>query len=156
MNQETHITFEFDEHTGLYWPGDIISGQYFVESATPQEIKALELSVLWHTVGKGDEDIAVHYFQRETVDERGMMDLVRPRRFTTELPNSPLSYDGLIVKICWSVRVRVFLWKGKDVVTEQPFQLGFLPRPTLPKKAEEETGKSESVTDENGKDKQHS
>lgn len=130
MNSETQVTFEFDEHAGLYWPGEEISGHYFVEAPSPREVKALELSVLWHTLGKGDEDLAVHYFQRETVDEQGLIDLVKPRRFATTLPNSPLSYDGLIVKICWCVRVRVFMRRGRDVVSEQPFQLGFLPRPT--------------------------
>jgi hypothetical protein len=131
VSQETHITFEFDEHAGLYWPGETISGQYFVETPTPQELKAIELSVLWFTMGKGDEDLAVHYFQRETVDDQGLIDLIKPRRFATELPNSPLSYDGIIVKICWCVRVRVFLRRGRDVVAEQPFQFGFLPRPDI-------------------------
>lgn len=141
MSQETHITFEFDEHAGLYWPGEVISGQYFVETPVPQDVKALELSVLWHTLGKGDEDLAVHYFQRETVDDQGLIDLVKPRRFSTELPNSPLSYDGLIVKICWSVRLRVCMRRGRDAVAEQPFQLGFLPRPEPLRLATEEDSK---------------
>jgi hypothetical protein len=141
VSQETHVTFEFDEHTGLYWPGEMISGQYFVETPVPLEVRALELSVLWHTMGKGDEDLAVHYFQRETVDDQGLIDLVKPRRFATELPNSPLSYDGLIVKICWCVRVRVFMRRGRDVVAEQPFQFGFLPRPEALRLAPEEESK---------------
>lgn len=148
MSQETHITFEFDDHTGLYWPGEEIAGQYFVETPVPQEVRALELSVLWHTMGKGDEDLAVHYFQRETVDDQGLIDLVKPRRFATELPNSPLSYDGLIVKICWCVRLRVFMRRGRDVVAEQPFQFGFLPRPEPLRLASDEQAKKTEETQE--------
>lgn len=124
-----HITFEFDEHSGLYWSGEMISGQYYIEVADPADVRACEVSILWYTLGKGEEDMAVHYFKRETFDEQNVFDVNAPHRFGTELPNSPLSYDGLIVKICWCVRVRVFLRRGREVVAEQPFQLGATPRP---------------------------
>ena len=52
------------------------------------------------------------------------IDLRRPGRFSTTLPASPLSYDGVIVKIRWCVRVRVFPRQGKEVVGELPFVLG--------------------------------
>ena len=45
-------------------------------------------------------------------------------RFTTILPNSPLSYSGRIVKVRWCARVRLFLKKGKELFFEQPFILG--------------------------------
>jgi hypothetical protein len=35
----------------------------------------------------------------------------------------------LIVKIRWSVRVRVFLCDGREVVVDQSFQLGNVPGP---------------------------
>lgn len=127
---DPQITFVFDEHSGLYWPDDIISGQYHVDTRHPEDVRALELSVLWYTMGKGDEDLAVHYFQREADDE-ALFDLRAPRRFGTRLPNSPLSYDGVLVKICWCVRVRVFLQRGREVVAEQPFRLGMIPRPSV-------------------------
>ena len=128
---EPVVLFQFDEHEGLYWPGDTIAGEYRVQSCHPQEIKAIECSVLWHTLGKGEEDLAVHFFQRETCEGGDSADVGTPRRFQTLLPNSPLSYDGLIVKICWCIRVRVFLRSGREVVAEQPFQLGATPRPQL-------------------------
>ncbi len=51
----------------------------------------------------------------------------QPVRFNTQLPPSPLSYDGAIVKIRWCVRVRVFLRGGKQLLSEKPFQLGTVP-----------------------------
>jgi len=130
---DPRITLEFDEHEGLYWPGDVISGIFFIDLDAPQRPPAIEVSVLWHTVGKGDEDFGVHYFQRETSSEDRPLPGGEPRRFATELPPSPLSYDGIIVKIRWCVRVRVFLPSGREAVAEQPFQLGLMPRPSLPK-----------------------
>jgi hypothetical protein len=49
-------------------------------------------------------------------------------QFETTLPNSPLSYEGTIVKVVWCVRVRVFLDRGKEFSAEWPFQLGRVPR----------------------------
>ena len=48
--------------------------------------------------------------------------------FSTTLPTSPLSYDGVIVKIQWCVRIRVFLNRGRDFSGEQSFWLGQIPR----------------------------
>jgi hypothetical protein len=34
----------------------------------------------------------------------------------------------VIVKICWCVRARVFLSRGKELYDELPFELGNVPR----------------------------
>ena len=63
---------------------------------------------------KGEEDFAVHHFER-FVDEPGRpLDLRLPHRFATTLPPSPLSYDGRIVKVCWCVRLRIFPQEGPE------------------------------------------
>ncbi len=51
----------------------------------------------------------------------------RPDRFSTTLPQSPLSYDGQIVKIRWCVRVRVIFKRGRDLVAQKIFRLGNVP-----------------------------
>jgi hypothetical protein len=119
----------------VYFPGERVAGSYWLESAAQAEPTAVEVSVLWHTQGKGDEDLAVHYFDRRTLDPAAHpCPLEQPQRFASLLPPSPLSYEGVIVKIRWCVRVRVFLRRGKDLVAEQPFQLGNVPaaRAVLP------------------------
>jgi hypothetical protein len=118
------IRITLDAPTSLYQPADSLSGCVLVDGAQPAKARALELSVLWYTAGKGDEDMAVHHFER-WVDEPGKpLDLRIPHRFATVLPASPLSYDGLIVKVCWCVRARLFLPYGQETVAETPFRLG--------------------------------
>ena len=92
----------------MYQPGETLRGQFSLEGVAPREVRAIELSVLWHTEGKGDEDMSVHFFERIERPNGERLDFRQPRHFSTVLPNSPLSYIGMIVKICWCVRVRVF------------------------------------------------
>lgn len=125
----TRLRLQLDDKPRAYRPGDALSGRFSLEGIPPADIRAVELSVMWHTDGKGDEDMSVHFFERVEAHNGQPIDLAEPRRFSTVLPNSPLSYDGLIVKISWLVRVRVFLAKGKELVAEVPFQLGTIPHP---------------------------
>jgi len=121
---EPRVIVRIDDNDRVYLPGDILSGEYRLESFPLGQIGAIELSVLWHTEGKGDEDMAVHEFQRLSADDGDWIDPSRPGRFSVALPNSPLSYDGAILKIQWCVRVRVFPRKRKQVVGQRYFTLG--------------------------------
>ena len=124
---EPLISVMLDNNRQDYRPGELLVGEYRIDALDLAEVKAVELSVLWYTEGKGDEDLAVHYFERLTADnpaEAGLHDL---HRFQTSLPNSPLSYEGVLVKIRWCVRVRVFARGGKTFVAERRFQLGDVP-----------------------------
>jgi hypothetical protein len=125
------LNLTLDDARDAYQPGETLAGQYHL--AADEGCEALEISVLWHTEGKGDEDMAVHYFERMAAGDAAM-DSERPQRFSTVLPNSPLSYDGVMVKIRWCVRLRVFLGRGKQLVEERPFRLGNIPaaRAVLP------------------------
>ena len=128
---------QFAGKARAYQPGGILSGQYTVDAANPSDISAVEVSVLWYSEGKGDEDLAVHEFWRKSAEDGDFIDPRRPERFSTTLPQSPLSYDGRIVKICWCFRVRAFVGR-KEIVAEEPFQLGSVPS------QEEEVGKETS------------
>lgn len=131
---EGSVRILLDGNRRVYQPGDLLSGEYQVESLRWMEPTAVEVSVLWYTEGQGEEDLAVHYFERVDMLAQAGVELRRPRRFNTRLPYSPLSYQGVIVKIRWCVRVRVFLPRGKELVGEISFQLGNLPpaRPARP------------------------
>lgn len=124
---EGSVRVLLDGNRRVYQPGETLSGEYRLESLKLVEPAAVEVSVLWHTEGQGDEDLAVHHFERLSAGEQPGLDLRRPRRFSTRLPSSPLSYQGEIVKIHWCVRVRVFLSRGKELLAEAPFQLGQVP-----------------------------
>jgi hypothetical protein len=122
---------KLDRPSGVYRPGERISGYLLSDSGHGQMIRATELSILWYTTGQGEEDFEVHHFER-IVDEPGKpLDLRTPRKFTVQLPPSPLSYDGRIVKVCWCVRLRLFPRQGPETVEETAFQLGEIPAATV-------------------------
>lgn len=126
------VTIRLDGNGRVYRSGETLSGEYVFGSIAPGEIKAVEVSVLWYTEGKGDEDLAVHEFRRLSAEQGDWIDSGRPERFSTILPQSPLSYEGVIVKLRWCVRVRAFLRPGKEVVGQEGFQLGEVPAVKVP------------------------
>lgn len=111
----------------VFQPGEELVCQYQIDGVEPAELLAVEASVLWFTEGKGDEDMSVHFFQRRLPVDADEGDLRKLHEFSTHLPNSPLSYAGVIAKIRWCVRVRVFQRRGREVAVEAPFVLGSLP-----------------------------
>jgi hypothetical protein len=127
MTPEPTVAIRLDGEGTDYRPGETLSGQYVIKWLDSAPVTAVEVSVLWHTEGKGDEDMAVHEFWRRDADDSRPIDASQPERFRTTLPNCPLSYEGQIVKLRWVVRVRAFLQRGKEVVGERPFQLGNVP-----------------------------
>ena len=119
------ISIQLDREEGVYSPGDLLECSWSIGRIGVNDIQSVESSVLWFTEGKGDEDFAVHHFTRITGDklrERG--DCFR-HSFVTELPMSPLTYDGQLLRIRWCVRLRVFLPNENNTVVQQPFFLGY-------------------------------
>lgn len=110
-----------------YHPGETLAGSYGFDFVGGDEIQAVEISVLWHTEGKGSEDMGVHAFWRHAIEKGDWIDPRRPGRFSTVLPKSPLSYSGVLIKLFWSVRVRLYLENGLETVEDLPFRLGNLP-----------------------------
>lgn len=124
--KQPQLEIRLDGDRDSFRPGEILSGEYRLDTSDARDIVALEVSVLWHTEGKGDEDLSVHLFKRFDL-AGGATDVpYHAGRFSTQLPNAPLSYEGVIVKIRWCVRIRVFDARGKDVVVERPFRLGLV------------------------------
>lgn len=121
------VTIRLDGNGRVYRPGETLAGQYRLDRLASADVKAIEVSVMWHSEGKGDEDLAVHEFWRRDLEENDLLTAGRPERFSTTLPESPLSYDGAILKLRWCVRVRVFLHRGKELVGQKVFQLGDVP-----------------------------
>ena len=107
--------------------GDELICEYQIDAVDPAEIQAVEASILWHTQGKGEDDLGVHFFERRLPSDAENGDLRPMRRLKTRLPNSPLSYRGAILSIEWCVRLRLFLRRGREYVLEQSFTLGSVP-----------------------------
>lgn len=131
MNLPPKIQITLDRPSRAYLPDEELIASFEISGIAPSEVQAIEASVLWYTEGTGEEDLAMHDFRRLLPIDRNDADLTRRRRFQTRLPRSPLSYQGLIVKIRWAIRVRVFMQQGKEYMEEVPFRLGEL-EPVVP------------------------
>ena len=129
------ITFQAIDANRVYWPSEDFVCEYRVDAVPASDITAVEASVLWYTEGKGEEDMAVHAFQRRLPADVPHGDLRQLDSIRTKLPNSPLSYAGRIVKIRWCVRVRVFLSRNREAFAERSFLLGAVPAARLPEVA---------------------
>lgn len=130
--REDGVLVRFDRDRPAYRPGEDLAGRFTWQADEPSDAEAVEVSILWYTEGKGDEDLGVHHFQRLGAEGDLPPPSGRERRFATRLPPSPLSYDGLIVKVCWVVRVRVFLRGGGELLGEAPFRVGDVARAQEP------------------------
>jgi hypothetical protein len=120
------VDVQFDRPHRQHEPRDHLAVRYRIEGCEGERIRAIEHSVLWYTEGKGEEDLGVHFFQRIT-DRALMPSAATFGAFTTPLPKSPLSYEGVIVKVRWCVRVRLFFEGSRDFVSEHVFTLGHIP-----------------------------
>jgi hypothetical protein len=107
-----------------YMPGDELKFHVQLRDIDVGSIAAIETSVVWFTEGKGNEDLGVHFFQRLSGDAIRERDWSQPQGVTTILPDSPLSYEGRLLKIRWCIRVRVYQADGTDLVAQEPFYLG--------------------------------
>jgi hypothetical protein len=117
------VLVQLDGDRRNYQPGDVLSGAFRLDSLGGREAASVEVSVLWYTEGKGDEDKGVHH--REVLNpEEGQLNLAAWRPFHVVLPRSPLSYDGFLLKVRWCVRVRATITGWSDRVAEAPFRLG--------------------------------
>jgi hypothetical protein len=123
------VSLQFDRADRRYEPGDWIAARYRIDGLGEEPIEAIEAiehSVLWYTEGKGEEDMGVHFFERVAAG-RGATAADGAVAFRARLPASPLSYEGVIVKIRWCARVRIFFRTARDFVSEHVFEVGRLP-----------------------------
>lgn len=104
-----------------YRPGEELVGAFQVVGEPPERY-SVELSVLWRTEGKGDEDLGVVLF-REWSAGGPLFDFDRPQEFSALLPPSPLTYDGQLIKIRWLARVRVRWDHDREALAEEQFVL---------------------------------
>jgi len=107
-----------------YQPGDLMLCNYTLDVDDDVKLTAVETSVIWSTSGKGQEDIGAQFFERRQKEDLASLKRNTAQKLSVRLPNSPLSYDGVIVKIGWCVRIRVFMDGGKQLSFDSDFQLG--------------------------------
>lgn len=115
------INIFLDSKDYIYHPGDCLTGSYRILDVETDQINTVELSVLWHTEGKGDEDMRVIDFHSLSRRREDWINPHIPGKIETTLPLTPLSYEGQIIKIRWLVRVRMTLVSGEEIIAERGF-----------------------------------
>ncbi|MFK8112232.1 MAG: hypothetical protein AB8B91_08510 [Rubripirellula sp.] len=108
---------------GRYVAGENLTAKWRISRVPLDEIQGLEVSVLWHTEGKGDEDLHVHHFHRVNEGQVRRVGLADQQSVHCALPATPLSYHGKLISVRWCIRLRLFLVSGREIVAEQPFHL---------------------------------
>lgn len=138
---QPRVEVQFNHADRRYRPLDDLSVRYEVAGIAGETVRAIEQSILWYTEGKGEEDLGVHSFARIT-DAGLLPPASMTGSFGAQVPTSPLSYEGVIVKVRWCVRVRIFFEGGRDFVSEHVFDVGSIPPsrpPARPQPAGAET-----------------
>ncbi len=107
----------------LYTGSDLLTVKWRVSRVTLDQLQAMEVSVLWYTEGKGDEDLKVHHFVRLDENQIRLAGLTDEQSLQCRLPNTPLSYQGRLISVRWCARLRLFLSGGREVVSQQQFLL---------------------------------
>jgi hypothetical protein len=125
------VFVQFCQPDRRYAPLAPIRLRYEAEGLGGDHPRAVEHSILWYTEGKGEEDLGVHFFER-VIDRARLPPVAVTGSFATRLPASPLTYEGVIVKLRWCVRVRLFFGGSRDFVSEHEFTVGSIPPARLP------------------------
>ncbi len=111
-----------------YEPNEVLEFEYRLGRWASEKVSAIETSVVWYTEGKGTEDLGVHFFERISGQTTQSRDWQLAQRVEAMLPMAPLSYEGRLLKIRWSIRVRAYLRDGTELIAQQPFYLGSITR----------------------------
>ena len=131
MQFDPLISIHLDKPGKDYVPSDNLVCDYQIDAIEAEEILMVEVSVLWVSSGKGDEDSGIHFIRRRLADTAMDADLREMERIETTLPPTPLSYTGEILNIQWCVRIRLILKNGDEYVVDQEFRVGEMALPKM-------------------------
>jgi hypothetical protein len=122
----SELTIDFADNRRTFEPGDRLRATCSIDPPPETSITSYKWSAFWRTEGKGDSDSDV-ITSTDNDSQEAAGSVASPRNsptFEIELPLSPLTYDGLILKIRWFVAVRVELDGADALEGEAEFQLG--------------------------------
>ena len=115
------LRVELENDESVLSPGGILIGKIIWESSqTPRSIEAY---LAWATEGKGDEDGDMVVEQEWTPTAAS-----GTQSFRWQLPRGPLSLDGKLIRIRWSIECSTV---KPDEAFTFPVIISHLPRPIL-------------------------
>ena len=104
------LSIELNDGKGAFAPGERLEGR--IEWSGDADPKALELSLLWYTSGKGTRDVGiVHTYKIDSPGSSGS------DRFSFTLPRGPYSFSGKLISLVWALELTCT--PGKDTVAKE-------------------------------------
>ncbi len=94
----SQLTIQLDDDRTGFEPGETIPA--LLDWSLPEPPDAIELRVVWNTVGKGTTDIGVEH--AITIDSPNQSD---SRRVDVPLPKAPYSFSGKLVSLVWALEL---------------------------------------------------
>ena len=93
--------------TRTFRPGDELTGAFVLAGGATPDTRSVEFSVVWHTSGRGTEDLGVVHYRAWKADDGTLAELPNPHTFAVRLPLTPWSYEGERINIHWLARLRL-------------------------------------------------
>ncbi len=117
-----HVGFEKDSGVQHYQPYEDLVALIQVRPEREINCRDVWVYVGWHTEGKGDRNSAAVYSE-----SLGVLGISPDEPLTYELhyqlPNDPWSYEGELLRIVWTVHVKVEINLLPDINHHEPFVL---------------------------------
>ncbi len=92
------LNIELYDGKNAFAPGERVEGK--IQWSVDAEPKALELSLLWYTSGKGTRDASVVNSKR--IDRPGSSG---SDQFSFTLPSGPYSFSGKLISLIWALEL---------------------------------------------------
>jgi hypothetical protein len=104
------LNIELYDGKNAFAPGERVEGK--IQWSVDVEPKALELSLLWYTSGKGTRDAGVVNSKR--IDRPGSSG---SDQFSFTLPSGPYSFSGKLISLIWALELTCT--PGSETVREE-------------------------------------
>jgi len=92
------LDIELNDGRDTFAPAELVEGR--IEWSLDANPKALELTLLWYTSGKGTRDVHVLYTNR--TDSPGAFG---SDKFSFTLPPGPYSFSGKLISLIWALEL---------------------------------------------------
>lgn len=105
-----------------YQPGDLLEASLEIYGENPINCRDVEVSIGWHTEGKGDRNNGRAYLEPLGVTQ------IEPgipvaHNVSFRLPSTPWSYEGELIQVVWAVNVKIDIAMMPDINSAHPFVL---------------------------------
>ncbi|MEM9084014.1 MAG: hypothetical protein AAGB34_10500 [Planctomycetota bacterium] len=119
---KTEVTISLDRDAAIYAPGETVTGVVTLDVPDTENVRKVLAVLRWATSGKGDTD-SDDMARTELVGKHEFRMGTHQFPFELTLPVAPVSYHGTLLKIDWSVHVRLDRPWAFDIKEDLAFEV---------------------------------